>query len=480
MPFRFRALLLASACAWQSSAWTQPAALPPEIEASINRAKLPRDAISIMVVDANGQPGRTPARLSHRANYSANPASVMKLVTTYAALDLLGPAYTWSTPVYVDGTVQAGTLKGNLYIKGQGDPKLVLERIWLLLRRIQALGIRQIDGNIVLDRSGFEVPDLDPASFDGEPLRPYNAAPDALLVNFKSMVFTFSPDRLRNVVSITAEPPMADVQVPASLPMTSGDCADYRGALKADLSDPARVRFAGTYSAACGEKVWPVAYIDPKTYATRAIEGLWRDQGGKLTGMVNYGRVPSHLRPAFEHPSPTLAEVVRDINKFSNNVMAQQVLLTLGWRMSSPLANVANFEASRDVIRRWWKERVPDTEAPVLENGSGLSRQERIQPMALAQMLQAAYQSPVMPELLSSLPIVGVDGTLRRSKARTTQGGAHLKTGSLRDVAAIAGYVLGNSGKRYVLVAIANHPTPGVVNTARPVFDALIEWTQAD
>ncbi|MBP6644786.1 MAG: D-alanyl-D-alanine carboxypeptidase/D-alanyl-D-alanine-endopeptidase [Burkholderiaceae bacterium] len=474
------ALLCACGIGAAGSGWAQPTVLPPEIEAAISRAKLPRDSLSIVVLDAQGPPGRTAARLSHRANHSNNPASVMKLVTTYAALDLLGPAYTWATPVYLDGTVQGGTLKGNLYIKGQGDPKLVLERIWLLLRRVQALGIRQIDGNIVLDRSGFEVPDTDAASFDGEPLRPYNAAPDALLLNFKSIVLSFTPDRSRNQVNISVEPPLAGVQIPASVPLGSGDCTDYRGALKADFSDPLRIRFGGSYAAACGEKIWPVAYVDPKNYAARAIEGLWKDQGGQLSGSVGYGRVPAHLRPVFEHLSPALADVVRDINKFSNNVMAQQLLLTLGWRMSSPPTTVASFEASRDVVRRWWKDRLPDVEAPVLENGSGLSRQERIQPLALAQMLQSAYQSPVMSELLSSLPIVGVDGTLRRSKARTAQGAAHLKTGSLRDVAAIAGYVLGNSGKRYVLVAIANHSSPGVVNAARPVFDALIEWTQAD
>ena len=481
MPWRFARFLGAgSLCCSAGVSWAQGAALPPEIEAALIRSKLPRDAISLVVVDAQALPGRTAARLSHRAGQRMNPASVMKLVTTYAALDLLGPAYTWTTPVYAEGTVQDGTLKGNLYIKGQGDPKLVLERLWLLLRRVQATGIRQIDGNIVLDRSGFEVPDSDPASFDGEPLRPYNAAPDALLVNFKTIVFSFVPDSAKGVALISAEPPLANVQIPANVALSNGDCADYRGALKADFSDPLRIRFAGTYSVACGDKVWPVAYADPKGYAARAVEGMWKDQGGKLNGNVSYGRVPANLRPIFEHPSPALAEVVRDINKYSNNVMAQQVLLTLGWRMSTTPVPAANFEKSREVMQRWWKDRLPDAEAPLLENGSGLSRQERIQPQALAQMLQSAYQSPVMPELVASLPIIGVDGTLRRNKARAAQGSAHLKTGSLRDVAAIAGYVLGNSGKRYVLVAIANHPTPGTANAARPVFDALIEWTQAD
>ena len=166
-------------------------ALPPDVTLALARAKVPLDAVSLLLVNAEGQ---SAPRLSHRASVPVNPASVMKLVTTYAALDLLGPAYTWRTPVFVEGAVRDGTLFGNLYIKGQGDPKLVLERLWLLLRRVQGLGIKTIAGDIILDRTAFDLPPIDPASFDGEPLRPYNAAPDALLINYRSVVVTFVPD----------------------------------------------------------------------------------------------------------------------------------------------------------------------------------------------------------------------------------------------------------------------------------------------
>jgi D-alanyl-D-alanine carboxypeptidase len=123
-----------------------------------------------------------------------NPASVAKLATTFAALDLLGPTFAWSTPVYFDGPVRDGVLQGNLVIKGQGDPKLVIERLWLLLRRVQSMGVRSITGDIVLDRSAFAVGPRDPAAFDGEPLRPYNASPDALLINFKTVTVTVTPE----------------------------------------------------------------------------------------------------------------------------------------------------------------------------------------------------------------------------------------------------------------------------------------------
>jgi D-alanyl-D-alanine carboxypeptidase/D-alanyl-D-alanine-endopeptidase (penicillin-binding protein 4) len=472
-------------------------ALPPEVTSALARAKVPLDAVTLLVVDAEA---KSAPRLSHRASVQVNPASVMKLVTTYAALDLLGPAYTWRTPVFVEGAVRDGTLFGNLYIQGQGDPKLVTERLWLLLRRVQGLGINKIAGDIVLDHDAFETIAADPAGFDGEPLRPYNAAPDALLISFKSVVMTFVPDSSANLAHVQFEPPLAGVQMQASVALSAGECDDYRAALKADFSDPARIRFAGVYPAACLEKVWSVAYVDPASYNVRAVEGLWFAMGGKLAGTVREGRIPvavgaapkTTIQPAFELISPPLAEIIRDINKFSNNVMAQQLFLTLSLPANAhnanplgtstgPVANPVTYQkasrkASGEVLRRWWQERIGSDEAPTLDNGAGLSRIERISAQALAHLLQVAYQSPLMPELMSSLPIAGVDGTQKRSRAQAL-GRAHLKTGSLRDVAALAGYVHGASGKRYVLVAVANHPN---ASAARPAFEALLDWAVKD
>ena len=457
----------------QINAQNNAQSLPPEVDAALARAKVPREAVALLVVDAQG---KAAPRLSHRVNVPMNPASLMKLVTTYAALDLLGPAYTWTTPVFVEGAVRDGTLFGNLYIKGQGDPKLVAERLWLLMRRVQGLGVKTIAGDIVLDRSAFENVEIDPSLFDGEPLRPYNAAPDALLLNFKAVVMTFVPERSANTAQIQFEPPLAGVQMQHSVPLSDAPCGDYRAALKADFSDPAAIRFGGTYSFNCGEKVWGVAYADPKSYATRAVEGMWRGMGGKLAGSVRYGGVPATLsRPAFEVSSPPLPEVIRDINKYSNNVMAQQLFLTLSLQPKTA-GSVATLAASRDAVQRWWRSSVGADDLPVLDNGSGLSRSERISASALGKLLQSAYASPVMPELMSSLPITGVDGTLRgrRSAAR---GSAHLKSGTLRDVTGVAGYVLANSGKRYVVVMIINQPGAG---SARAAIDAALDWAIKD
>jgi D-alanyl-D-alanine carboxypeptidase/D-alanyl-D-alanine-endopeptidase (penicillin-binding protein 4) len=366
--------------------------------------------------------------------------------------------------VYVDGPIESGTLQGNLYIRGQGDPKLVTERLWLLLRRVQGLGIRSIAGDIVLDHSAFDVPPQDPGAFDGEPLRPYNASPDALLVNFKSVLMTFTPAGSRAVLQV--EPPLAGVQFPSDLAIGRNGCGDWRSALQADFTNPARVRFAGGYGAACGERQWPVAYVDPSSYAARAVAGMWQQLGGAVKGQVRDGRVPTGLVPAFEVSSPPLAEVIRDINKYSNNVMAQQVFLTIGLQRTNP----ATFDAAREAVRGWWRERIGG-EPPAMQNGSGLARDERITAGQLARLLQVAWASPFMPELVSSLPLAGIDGTLRRSAGR---GSAHLKTGSLRDVHGVAGYVEGVGGKRWVVVMIANHADAAAVQGA---IDALIAWT---
>jgi D-alanyl-D-alanine carboxypeptidase/D-alanyl-D-alanine-endopeptidase (penicillin-binding protein 4) len=362
-------------------------------------------------------------------------------------------------------------LAGNLVVKGNGDPKLVLERMWLLMRRVQQAGVREIRGDIVLDRSAFAPGESNPADFDGEPLRPYNAGADALLLNYRAVLLTFTPEPGRGVATIAVDPPLAGVRVDATVPLTSGPCDDWRGALKAELADPARMRLAGAFPVSCGEKVWPIAYADPRSYNERALAGLWAELGGKLGGVVRDGAAPA-TTPSFELRSPALADVIRDINKLSNNVMAQQLFLTLG----ATQRGAGTPEAAREIVGQWLRSRVGAAAgAAVITNGSGLTRDARLSAGLLGRLLQAAWSSAVMPELMSSLPVAGVDGTLRRS--RGAPGRAHLKTGSLRDVVGVAGYVLADSGRRYSVVAIVNHPN---ANAARPALDALVEWAASD
>jgi D-alanyl-D-alanine carboxypeptidase/D-alanyl-D-alanine-endopeptidase (penicillin-binding protein 4) len=459
-------LLLCAGMHWPLQAAPRP--LPLEVEAALERAQVPPEALVVMVQEV----GSRRPRLAWQADQPVNPASLMKLFTTYAALELLGPAWAWTTPVWLQGSVKDGVLDGNLVIKGNGDPKLVLERMWLLMRRVQQLGVTDIRGDIVLDRSAFAAPDQNPGDFDGEPLRPYNVGADALLLSYKSVVFSFTPDPARGVAWVGVDPSLSGMRVEQqTLPLVEGGCNDWRGGLKADVADPLRIQFNGAFPSSCGEKQWALAHGDARAYNERALTGLWREMGGKLAGTVRDGAAPATV-PSFELASPSLAEVVRDINKFSNNVMAQQLFLTLGLTQRG----AGTPAAAREVLKQWMAQRLgPTAGSTVIDNGSGLSRDSRASAQVIARLLQAAWASPVMPELLSSLPLNGVDGTMRRS--RSAVGRAHLKTGSLRDVAGVAGYVLANSGRRQVLVAIINHPN---ANAARPALDALVRWTAND
>ena len=464
----FKSVTLALCAGLHALALAAPRALPIEVETALERAKVPAESMVFSVQEV----GARRPRLAWQADHPVNPASLMKLFTTFAALELLGPAWTWTTPVWLQGSVNNGVLEGNLVIKGNGDPKLVLERMWLLLRRVQQQGVNEIRGDIVLDRSAFTVPDQNPGDFDGEPLRPYNVGADALMLSYKSVVFTFTPDPARGVAWVGVDPSLAGVRVEQpNVPLVEGGCNDWRSALKADVADPQRIQFNGAFASSCGEKVWAVAHPDAKAYNERALVGLWREMGGKLGGGVRDGTAPT-TKPSFELASPALAEVVRDINKLSNNVMAQQLFLTLGLTQRG----AGTPEMARDVLKRWLMERLgPVANTVVIDNGSGLSRDSRASAQVFSRLLQTAWASPVMPELLSSLPLSGVDGTLRRSRAAI--GRAHLKTGSLRDVAGVAGYVLANSGRRFVVVAIVNHAN---ANAARPALDALVQWAIND
>ena len=474
-------------CLTGPPAWAAEPRLPKAIAQSLARAQVPASAVTLLVVDISGQ---RPPRLSHRAGEAMNPASVMKLVTTYAALDVLGPNFLWKTNVTMDGRIQNGLLDGNMVVRGGGDPKLVVERLQSLLTQVQASGVRAIRGDIVLDRSAFGAPTVNAAEFDGEPLRPYNTQPDALLINFNTLVMTFTPDMASGRALVRTEPPMAGVLIDESVSLLpSAPCGDWRGDLRASVNNPSRVQFLGSYASACGERVWPSAYAEPASFAARAIEGSWRILGGLLTGQVREATAPElamlrsrgtlsgNISPLrLEAPSLPLLDIVRDVNKFSNNVMAQHLFLSLGLHGKLGQTQAGTFEAGRAAAQSWWLKTLPAAAPPVMDNGSGLSRSGRISARSLAAMLQHAATSPLADALADSLPVVGVDGSMRE-RAKAATGRAQIKTGSLRDVSAVAGYAFGASGSRYIVVGIVNHPN---ASAARPTLNTLVEWAVKD
>jgi D-alanyl-D-alanine carboxypeptidase/D-alanyl-D-alanine-endopeptidase (penicillin-binding protein 4) len=445
------------------------AALPRAVARAFLDAGIPLSAVSVYVREV----GAARPLVSHQPAKPMNPASTMKLVTTFAALELLGPDYRWKTEAYTDGPLAGSTLDGNLVLKGYGDPKITVEQFQALIAALRAAGIATIRGDLVLDRSYFAPPPYDPAAFDAEPLRPYNVGPDALLVNFKSVRFVFAPNAAGDAVDVRMEPALANVALHGAPRLASGECVDWRSGLGATLvsrADGADASFGGRYPAACGERDWYVALLDQPHYVLAMFARYWNEAGGSFSGAVREGRAPVGAAPIATLQSPPLYDAVRDINKLSNNVMARQVFLTLATTAHAPPATTRR---AADAVRRWLAKRKLNFPELVMENGSGLSRRERIAARSMARLLIAADASKLRGDFISSLAVAATDGTVRK---RFTDDGvadqALLKTGSLEGVRAVAGYVYGPGGRRYVVVGFVNHRN---ASRAQPALDMLVE-----
>ncbi len=440
----------------------EPQALPAPVAQALKAAGIPAQSVAIVVRPVDSEKHV----LRHRGDAAMNPASLMKLVTTTAALELLGPAYTWRTDALADAAPDnAGVLAGDLYLRGSGDPKLTYDRLWLLLRELRGRGVRDIRGDLVIDRTAFAPGDHDPAAFDGKLLRPYNVGPDALLFNFATVHLTLVPGgEPGSGVRVLADPLPAGFEVINRLQLSDkAGCGDWRERLDAQLT-PTRLTLSGTFLRSCGEKRWHLAGLPNALLLHGVFTRLWRELGGEFSGAWRERATPAGAVTLGTSESPAFGELVRDINKYSNNVMARQVFLTLG---------AGTTAAADQAIRTWLARKGLDFPELVLDNGSGLSRRERISADSLARLLAATWASPIMSELISSLPIVAVDGTTKkRYNGVSYAGQAHLKTGSLEGVRGIAGYLLDRQGRRHIVVFMVNHPNAG---QAQPAFDALLE-----
>jgi D-alanyl-D-alanine carboxypeptidase/D-alanyl-D-alanine-endopeptidase (penicillin-binding protein 4) len=457
---------LALLAAWPMWAAAQ---LPAPVRAALAKARVPEAAVAVVVQAADG--GRTVA--SHQAAMPMNPASVMKVVTTYAALDLLGPAFTFKTDVLVTGTLAGGILDGDLVLRGGGDPKLTYERLWQVVRQLRARGLREVRGDVILDRGYFAPIAYDAGSFDKDARRAYNVGADALLVNFQAVDFRFVPEA--GGVRVTAEPDLPNVEVLSRITPSSDACGAWRRDIKYEIDARGllvTVAFNGSYPVACGERSWPLSVLDAAAFTEANLRWIWSETGGVLRGKVRPAVTPLTARLFYRHESEPLANLARDMNKFSNNVMARHVFLAL----SAERGGNGEAAASAQRVRDWLRARRIEAPELVLENGSGLSRGERASAATLAAILRDAWVSALMPEMVSSLPIYGVDGTLRSRRGVGAVGEAHLKGGTLADVQSIAGYVVDQQGRRWVTVMMVNHANAGA---AVPAMDALVEWVHA-
>ena len=443
------------------------AELPASVADALKKAGIPQQNVAVYVqaVESNSP------ILSQNADRAMNPASVMKVVTTNAALDLLTPAYRWKTEVYRDGSLANWQLQGNLIIKGYGDPSFKAQDFWRLLISLRQAGVKKISGDLIIDKTYFAAATTGD-SFDSEKWRAYNALPSAFLVNGRNTSFKFT--MADGVVSVMQEFELPEVVIVNKLKPAAVACADWRSRMRYDVQPQVGktvVTFSGSYAADCGERFLELSLFEDEQYAFYTFRKLWRELGGEFNGGFKLQSIPPNAVKILEQQSEPLGSIVRDINKWSNNVMARQLLLTIAAeKMGTPATEAKGASA----VQSWLAVNGLNTESLVIENGSGLSRMESVNAELLGQMLVRAFKSPVMPEMMASLPILALDGTIKqRLKESESNGRAHLKTGSINGVSAIAGYVLDANSHRHVLVMLVNHPQAGASRAAQ---DALIEW----
>jgi D-alanyl-D-alanine carboxypeptidase/D-alanyl-D-alanine-endopeptidase (penicillin-binding protein 4) len=475
--FAGRVWRLAGACAL-CLPWVPVSAqpLPASVTQAMHVAAITPAEVGAVVLPLDGGP----PLVSHNAARAFNPASTMKLVTTHAALSLLGTDYRWTTSLLARGPVVGDVLSGDLVLRGGGDPKLVIEDMTELVGRLRATGLREIRGDLVIDDSLYET-DGDGAAFDGDASQPYNVRPHAALMNFKATRLVVRP--AARGVSIELDPPLADVRIINEVRLEPGRCRSGAPGLvvrDAGTEERPAIRVAGTYSRGCNEQSTMAAVLNHRQFVHGFFGAAWRSAGGTWSGRTVVARdVDPTLPVLVEWTSPrTLTDVVRDVNKFSNNVMARQLLLQTSVDPPAALERrPATLERARDAVAAWLERRGLRTPELVIDNGSGLSRVERIAAASLGRLLIDAARADHGAAFVESLPVVGVDGTMRhRLRADPVAGRAWIKTGSLQDVRSIAGYVQAASGRRYAVVMLVNGPRAEASGAAQ---DALLRWVHA-
>ena len=457
------------------------AQLPAPIAQVMAQQGLPEDTLGVLVLKGDA------TVLAHGANVPMQPASTMKLVTTMVSLERLGPAFRGRTELRTTGTIDKGVLRGNLILKGGADADLSGEDLENMLRALHYQGIRRIEGDLVLDRSLFQPARTDMGiAFDESPEAYYNVIPDALLVN-KNML-QLDMRSTSKALTLQMQPALDRVTVGSDMTLVEADCAKWEDGWK--LPEAVRqkdgrikVLLHGTFPKECARS-YSINVLDRDDYIDRLFRQKWKELGGKFSGKTVEGVAPPESRVLAEHTSRMLPELVRDTNKPSDNLLARTLFLSLGSLQPDPAAGSFALPATGETtaaradaaVREWMRgQRIDDT-GFVIENGSGLSRLERITPLQMGHLLQAGLRSNWAPEFQASMPIAGIDGTLRRRLQGTPAAGrARLKTGTLRNVVALAGYVPDANGVQNVFVAMINSEQAGN-GRGRAVLDALVDW----
>ncbi len=447
--------------------------LPGDISRLISQLGLSQDSVSLVIREVES--GRNV--LSVNPAVPRHPASVIKLVTTIAAMELLGPTWQWETRYLGTGPVNHdGRLQGNLVMQGGGDPFLTLEQFWLHVLALRQQGISHIDGNLIIDNTRFDTPPHDRAAFDNQPLRLYNVGPDAALTNFSATRFVIEPQGEQ--IHVFSDPPLAGLTVRNQLTAAPGQCLSRNQGWSMHITrEESRLQahFRGQYRTRCGRHSVSRSYFSSPEYTYRLFRYLWESMGGTLTGGYRTGSTPPTAQLLTHMKSRSLAENVAAINKYSNNVMARLLLLTIG-NESTSKPHEDTLQAGRQAVTQWLDRIGIPTRDLVIENGAGLSRHTRVTASQIADLLSYAWHSNWQPEILASLSLLAMDGTMRsRLKQSGLDGRARIKTGLLRGVRSMAGYVHADNGQHYTVTLFIHSPKVRFWNGNR-IQNAVLKW----
>jgi len=425
-------------------------------------AGLPAEALALSVASADGQ-----VRFEHQAERAFNPASTIKVVTTRAALGLLGEDFRFKTRIWTQGTLRQGKFSGVMTLQGGGDPKLVREDLEHMVADLRAKGFRDLKGEWRLDGGLFSEAEIHPGLFDGQPLKPYNVTPHAGMLNFKAV--RLSMWRSGNRVRLQTDPGLYGLKLQSALQVVSGGCAVNRFDL--DWSDAGHLTVRGKMGRECPGAELYVSIFDHLQFTYRLFAQAWLAAGGSIAMRPTSGQVPQGSAMAVEWVSPRpMLELVADINKLSNNPMSRTVFLGL----SAQTGGAGTREDASQKVSQWLLRRGLHFPEMVLDNGSGLSRHERISARHMTALLLDGLQGPGASRWVETLPAAGLEGTLRRRlKDVGVRGKAWVKTGTLDEVRAYAGYVQAKSGRLIAFSAFVNHPQ---ARLARVPLDQLVEW----
>lgn len=527
----------------------QSLTLPAGILDKLSKANISPSSVSLIVQPLTQEKQSKPL-FSLFPDTHRTPASTQKLIPTFIALDKLGADFRWITRIYQRGWLMNGTLHGDVVIEASGDPKLNHEALRALLGALQAKGIRHIDGNIIVGNSIFQNVNFDPSAFDKQGLRAYNAPPNGFLINFGTLqvdfipsgklplvadnpvtvansvtvatvipttstqvlatpqasdsqdtddkaVTAFIPNPDAKEVAVRLYPPLADYQYPKTLPASPAPC------VRAKIPRPSVTTDTLSYSepvvASCGGQTSWFTFPDSDSLIKKAVKGTWQTFDPTFKGEVIIQNTPTDKAkaslwysspfdlPLVSHASAPLSEQIWDINHYSNNVMTEQVALSLPLYADKKADTKADTKQTSDYpttfkfINTWWQKNLPRATPPVMTRASGLCRDCQVTPESMLALLNYAYHGKNFETFKESMGVAGVSGTMKPLKKRHPDspaiGRAWIKTGTLDNVTSIAGYVKGNSGKWYAVVGMINAPNVGHNDNVKAVLDEMLAWT---